>query len=108
MKLNNKVALITGGNSGIGLATAQSFVREGAKVVIVGRNANGVNEAVESLGDGAIGIQGDVSNLGDLERLYATIHDRVGKVDIIVVNAGIAPFRPIEQVDEDFRQNYRC
>jgi NAD(P)-dependent dehydrogenase (short-subunit alcohol dehydrogenase family) len=101
MKLNNKVAVITGGNSGIGLATAQNFVREGAKVVIVGRNQEGVNEAVKSLGDGAIGIQGDVSNLGDLDRVYATVSDRIGKIDIIVVNAGVAPFRPIEQVDED-------
>lgn len=100
MKLNNKVAVITGGNSGIGLATAQEFIREGAKVIIVGRDRDGVNEAVKSLGNGAIGIQGDVSNLGDLDRLYATVSDRVGKIDIIVVNAGVAPFRPVEQVDE--------
>jgi NAD(P)-dependent dehydrogenase (short-subunit alcohol dehydrogenase family) len=100
VKLNNKVAVITGGNSGIGLATAQEFIREGAKVIIVGRDRDGVNEAVKSLGNGAIGIQGDVSNLGDLDRLYATVSDRVGKIDIIVVNAGVAPFRPVEQVDE--------
>jgi NAD(P)-dependent dehydrogenase (short-subunit alcohol dehydrogenase family) len=100
MKFNNKVAVITGGNSGIGLATAQNFIQEGAKVVIVGRNQDSVNEAVKSLGNGAIGIQGDVSNLDDLDRLYTIVRDRALKIDILVVNAGVAPFRPVERVDE--------
>jgi NAD(P)-dependent dehydrogenase (short-subunit alcohol dehydrogenase family) len=100
MKLNNKIAVITGGNSGIGLATAQAFIQEGAKVVIVGRNGQSVDEAVRSLGEKAIGIQADVANLADLDRLYATIKQQVGKIDIIVVNAGVAPARPLAQVDE--------
>jgi NAD(P)-dependent dehydrogenase (short-subunit alcohol dehydrogenase family) len=100
MKLNNKVAVITGGNSGIGLATAQAFIQEGAKVVIVGRNRQAVDEAVQGLGAQAIGIQADVANLTDLDRLYATIEQQVGKIDIIVVNAGVGPVRPLAQVDE--------
>jgi NAD(P)-dependent dehydrogenase (short-subunit alcohol dehydrogenase family) len=100
MKLNNKVAVITGGNSGIGLATAQTFIREGAQVVIVGRNQQSVDEAVGSLGDKSVGIQADVANLADLDRLYATVQERVGNIDIIVVNAGVAPLRPLAQVDE--------
>jgi NAD(P)-dependent dehydrogenase (short-subunit alcohol dehydrogenase family) len=100
MKLNNKVAVITGGNSGIGLATAQAFIQEGAKVVIVGRNRQAVDEAVQGLGEQAIGIQADVANLADLDRLYDTIEQQVGKIDIIVVNAGVGPVRPLAQVDE--------
>jgi NAD(P)-dependent dehydrogenase (short-subunit alcohol dehydrogenase family) len=100
MKLNNKIAVITGGSSGIGLATAQAFIQEGAKVVIVGRNGQSVDEAVHNLGEKAIGIQADVANLADLDRLYATIKQQVGKIDIIVVNAGVAPARLLAQVDE--------
>jgi NAD(P)-dependent dehydrogenase (short-subunit alcohol dehydrogenase family) len=100
MKLNNKIAAITGGNSGIGLATAQAFIQEGATVVIVGRNQQALDEAVETLGERAIAIQADVANLSDLDRLYASIQERIGKIDIIVVNAGVAPARPLAQVDE--------
>jgi NAD(P)-dependent dehydrogenase (short-subunit alcohol dehydrogenase family) len=100
MKLNNKIAAITGGNSGIGLATAQAFIQEGARVVIVGRNQQALDEAVETLGERAIAIQADVANLSDLDRLYASIQERIGKIDIIVVNAGVAPARPLAQVDE--------
>lgn len=100
MKLNNKVAVITGGSSGIGLATAQAFIQEGARVVIVGRNQQSLDEAVQSLGEKAIGIQADVANLADLDRLYATVKERIGNIDIIVVNAGVGPVRPLAQVDE--------
>jgi NAD(P)-dependent dehydrogenase (short-subunit alcohol dehydrogenase family) len=100
MKLNNKVAMITGGNSGIGLATAQAFIQEGAKVVIVGRNQSALDEAVQTLGEQATAIQADVANLADLDRLYSNIQTQIGKVDIIVVNAGVAPVRPLAQVDE--------
>jgi NAD(P)-dependent dehydrogenase (short-subunit alcohol dehydrogenase family) len=100
MKLNNKIAVITGGNSGIGLATAQAFIQEGAKVVIVGRNQQALDEAVKTLGEKATAVQADVANLADLDRLYATLKQRVGNIDIIVVNAGVAPARPLAQVDE--------
>jgi NAD(P)-dependent dehydrogenase (short-subunit alcohol dehydrogenase family) len=100
MKLNGKVAVITGGNSGIGLATAQVFIQEGAKVVIVGRNQQSLNEAVQTLGEKATAIQADVANLADLDRLYATIKAQIGNVDVIVVNAGVAAVRPLAQVDE--------
>lgn len=100
MKLNNKVAVITGGNSGIGLATAQAFIQEGAKVVIIGRNRQSMDEAVQSLGEQAVGIQADVANLADLDRLYATIKEQIGNIDIIVVNAGVGYARPLAQVDE--------
>jgi NAD(P)-dependent dehydrogenase (short-subunit alcohol dehydrogenase family) len=100
MKLNNKIAVITGGNSGIGLATAQAFIQEGATVMIVGRNQQALDEAVETLGERAIAIQADVANLSDLDRLYASSQERIGKIDIIVVNAGVAPARPLAQVDE--------
>jgi NAD(P)-dependent dehydrogenase (short-subunit alcohol dehydrogenase family) len=100
MKLNNKIAVITGGNSGIGLATAQAFIQEGAKVIIVGRNQQSLDEAVQTLGDKAIAIQADVANLADLDRLYATVKEQVGNIDIIVVNAGVGYARPLAQVDE--------
>jgi NAD(P)-dependent dehydrogenase (short-subunit alcohol dehydrogenase family) len=100
MKLNGKVAVITGGNSGIGLATAQVFIQEGAKVVIVGRNQQSLNEAVQTLGEKATAIQADVANLADLDRLYPTIKAQIGNVDVIVVNAGVAAVRPLAQVDE--------
>jgi NAD(P)-dependent dehydrogenase (short-subunit alcohol dehydrogenase family) len=100
MKLDNKVAVITGGNSGIGLATAQAFIQEGATVVIVGRNQQALDEAVKTLGEKAIAVQADVASLSDLDRFYASIQERIGKIDIIVVNAGVAPARPVAQVDE--------
>jgi NAD(P)-dependent dehydrogenase (short-subunit alcohol dehydrogenase family) len=100
MKLNNKIAVITGGNSGIGLATAQAFIQEGARVIIVGRNQQALDEAVISLGEKATAIQADIANLADIDSLYATIKNEIGNIDIIVVNAGVAPVRPLPQVDE--------
>jgi NAD(P)-dependent dehydrogenase (short-subunit alcohol dehydrogenase family) len=100
MKLNNKVAIITGGNSGIGLATSQLFIQEGAKVVIVGRTQKSLDEALHILGEKAIAIQADVANLTDIDRLYTTVKRQIGNVDIIVVNAGVAAVRPLSQVDE--------
>lgn len=101
-KLENKVAVITGGNSGIGLATAQEFLKEGAKVIITGRNEKSIQEAVASLGEGASGVIADVSKLEDLRELPQKISEKADKIDILFVNAGIAKFAPIGQVDEAF------
>lgn len=100
MKLQNKVAVITGGNSGIGLATAQAFIQEGAKVIIVGRNQPSLDEAIQTLGEKAIALQADVANIADLERVFATIQERLGNIDVLFLNAGVAPFAPLEATDE--------
>jgi len=96
MKLQNKVAVVTGGNSGIGLATARVFRANGARVVIFGRSRRTLDQAVESLGGDVLPVQGDVRNLGDLERLFEQTVQRFGKIDILVANAGIAKFAPVE------------
>jgi NAD(P)-dependent dehydrogenase (short-subunit alcohol dehydrogenase family) len=90
-KLKGKIALITGGNSGIGLATAKRFVDEGAYVFITGRREAELNAAVKEIGANVTGVQGDVANLGDLDRLFAQIKQEKGKLDIIFGNAGITP-----------------
>ena len=88
-KLNGKVAVITGGSSGIGLATAKRFIAEGAKVAITGRSQKSLDSALQELNSSAIAVQGDVSNLNDLERIYKTVENKFGKVDALVVNAGV-------------------
>ena len=100
-KLNNKIAVVTGGSSGIGLATAQRFIADGAQVVITGRNQETLEAAVAQLGDRATGICGDVANLDDLDRLFAQVQKQFGRVDVLFANAGIAPFVPMEAVTED-------
>ena len=100
-KLNNKIALITGGNSGMGLETARRFVAEGAKVIITGRRQKELDAAVKSIGGSITGIQGDVSSLKDLDRLYAEIKKTHGHLDIIFANAGLAEFAPVEHITED-------
>lgn len=87
--LNGKIAVVTGGGSGIGLATAKRFVAEGAKVAITGRNQAALDAALRVLGASAIAIQGDVAKLGDLERIFATVGSKLGKIDALVVNAGV-------------------
>ena len=99
-RLENKVAVITGGNSGIGLATAIDFVKEGAKVAIFGRNRETLDDALNQLGENAIAVQGDVTNISDLENLFSEVGEKLGKVDILVANAGIAKVRPLDQIDE--------
>src|SRR6266481_2487233 len=89
-KLEGKIALITGGNSGIGLATAKQFVNEGAHVFITGRRASELAVAVKEIGRNVTGVQGDVSNLGDLDRLFAQITREKGNLDIVFANAGAA------------------
>ena len=88
-KLENKVAVITGGNSGIGLATAKLFANEGAKVAITGRDTKTIDSAVKEIGHDAIGITSDVSSIGTLDASYKTINNAFGNIDVLVVNAGI-------------------
>jgi NAD(P)-dependent dehydrogenase (short-subunit alcohol dehydrogenase family) len=96
--LTGKVAVITGGNSGIGFATAQEFKRLGAKVAISGRT--GVSEAAKQLGDNVLGITADVSKLEDLDRLFAEVAQTLGKVDVVFVNAGIVKMGGLADVSE--------
>jgi NAD(P)-dependent dehydrogenase (short-subunit alcohol dehydrogenase family) len=100
-KLAGKIALITGGNSGIGLATAQRFVAEGAFVYITGRRQAELDAAVQLLGSQAIGIQGDVRNLADLDQVAATIKAQKGRLDVLFANAGIAEFAHLDAVTEE-------
>jgi len=91
-KLEGKVALITGGNGGIGLATAKQFVNQGAHVFITGRRDPELAVAVKEIGRNVTGVQGDVSNLGDLDRLFAQIKREKGKLDIVFANADMAKY----------------
>jgi NAD(P)-dependent dehydrogenase (short-subunit alcohol dehydrogenase family) len=100
-KLQGKVAVITGGTEGIGLATAQLFVNEGAYVFITGRRQKELDEAVTAIGSNATGVQGDVAKLVDLDRLYQTVSKVKGRVDIIFANAGVGEFVPFDQVSEE-------
>jgi NAD(P)-dependent dehydrogenase (short-subunit alcohol dehydrogenase family) len=100
MRLQGKVAVITGGNSGIGLATAREFEANGAKVAIFGRNQQTLNQAVSSLGPEAMAVLGDVRNLGDLEKLFERVQQRLGEVDVLMANAGIAKFAPVDSMPE--------
>jgi len=101
VKLRDKVAVITGGNSGIGLATAREFVAQGARIVIFGRDRQTLDQAVASLGAGTLAVQGDVRNLEDIGRLFQEVKKRYGRVDILVANAGIAKFAPVTVLSED-------
>ncbi len=100
-KLDGKIALITGANSGIGLATAKQFVNEGAYVFITGRRDAELAAAVKEIGRNVTGIQGDVSNLGDLDRLFAQIKREKGKLDIVFANAGVAAYAPFGEITEE-------
>jgi NAD(P)-dependent dehydrogenase (short-subunit alcohol dehydrogenase family) len=100
-KLQGKVAVITGGTEGIGLATAQLFVKEGAYVFITGRRQKELDKAVTAIGSNATGVQGDVANLADLDRLYQTVSKVKGRIDIIFANAGVGEFVPLPEVSEE-------
>ena len=103
-KLEGKVAVITGGTSGIGLATAQRFVSEGAYVFITGRRQSELDAAVKQIGknnnNNVTGVQGDVSNLTDLDRLYATVKEQKGRIDILFANAGVGELAPLGEITE--------
>lgn len=100
-KLEGKIAVITGGNSGIGLATAKRFVTEGAYVFITGRRQKQLDLAVSEIGNNVMGIQSDVSNLADIDKIYNTVKDQKNRIDIIFANAGIAQFAPLEKISEE-------
>src|SRR6185295_4596131 len=100
-KLEGKIAIITSGTEGIGLATAQLFVKEGAYVFITGRRQKELDEAVKAIGGNVMGIQGDVARLADLDRLYETVGKVKGRIDIIFANAGVGEFVPFGEVSEE-------
>ena len=100
-KLTNKVAVVTGGNSGIGLATAKLFAAQGAKVAITGRNKASIDAAVTAVGNDAIGIVSDVAELKNIDAQYTQIADKLGKIDVLVVNAGIYVAGPTADFTED-------
>ncbi len=101
-RLDGKIALITGGTSGIGFATAQLFVQEGAKVAITGQNQERLNQASKTLGAEVLAVQAEARSLTDLDRAFAQIKERWDRLDILFVNAGIAQFSPLLDVDEAF------
>lgn len=101
IRFENKIVVITGGTDGIGLTTARSFAAEGATVYITGRRKARLDEALEEIGHGAIGVQGDVSDLADLDRLYAQIEQNHGHVDVVFANAGVSESAPIGAIEED-------
>jgi len=100
-KLEGKIALVTGGSSGIGLATAKRFVEEGAYVFISGRRDEELAAAVRGIGRNVAGVRGDVSNLSDLDRLFAQIKREKGRLDVLFANAGIAKYAPLGKISEE-------
>ena len=100
-KLEGKIALVTGGNSGIGLATAKQFVNEGACVFITGRRQQELDAAVKEIGKNVTAVKGDVANRGDLDRLFAQIKREKGKLDIVFANAGVAAYAPLGTITEE-------
>src|SRR6478672_11376833 len=100
-KLSGKVAVITGGNSGIGFASAKRFAEEGADVVITGRRKKELDEAAAAIGKNVLAVQGDVSRLADLDHLYAAGREKHGHIDILFANAGIGAMAPIGAISEE-------
>lgn len=99
-RLEGKVAVVTGGNSGIGLATAIRLQAEGARVAIAGRSRKTLDEAAKTIGNGVLVLQADVAKLPDVDKLYAEVSRKLGKIDILFVNAGVAKFAPFAQTSE--------
>lgn len=99
-RLEGKIGVITGGSSGIGLATAKRFVAEGAEIFITGRRQEELDRAVETIGAGVTAVQGDVSRMDDLDRLFETVRERSGRIDILFANAGLGTFAPLGAIDE--------
>jgi len=101
-KLEGKVAVITGGNSGIGLATAKEFSGQGARVVITGRDQETLDDAKRSIGGDVLAVRSDTSSLTEIDKLFAEVKEKFGRIDVLFVNAGVGKFAPVEAVTEDF------
>lgn len=99
-RLEGKVAVVTGGNSGIGLATAKRLQEEGARVAISGRSKKTLDEAVKTIGNGVLAVQSDVAKLADIDKLFAEVSTKLGKIDVLFVNAGVAKFAPLADTPE--------
>src|SRR6516164_10851414 len=99
-RLEGKVAVVTGGNSGIGLATAKRLQEEGARVAISGRNKKTLDEALRTIGNGVVAVQADVAKLEEVDKLYAEVSRKLGKIDVLFVNAGVAKFGTIAEMPE--------
>ncbi len=102
MKLQDKIAVISGGNSGIGLATAKEFKAQGARVIIIGRNAEAVARAAKEIGGDTLGLTANVSKVADLAKAFDTVREKAGRIDVLFANAGIAKFLPFPEVSEEF------
>lgn len=100
-RFSGKVVVITGGTDGIGLTTARLFASEGAHLYVTGRRKERLDEALKEIGGGAVGVQGDVGNLDDLDRLYAQISRERGRVDVVFANAGVSESAPVGGIEED-------
>ncbi len=100
-KLEGKVAVITGGNSGIGLATAKEFKEQGARVVITGRDQKTLDEAKREIGGEVLAVRSDTSSLTEIDKLFNAVKEKFGKIDVLFVNAGVGKFAPVEAVTEE-------
>jgi NAD(P)-dependent dehydrogenase (short-subunit alcohol dehydrogenase family) len=100
-KLEGKVAVVTGGNSGIGRATAKEFKEQGARVVITGRDQQTLDEAAREIGGNVLAVRADTSSLAEIDKLFAAVKEKFGRVDVLFINAGIAKFTPLEAVTEE-------
>src|SRR6266478_5903948 len=101
-RLEDKVAVVTGGNSGIGLATAKEFKEQGARVVITGRDQQTLDEAKRELGGEVLAVRSDASSLTDIDKLFAVVKEKFGRIDVLFINAGVGKFVPLESVTEEF------
>jgi NAD(P)-dependent dehydrogenase (short-subunit alcohol dehydrogenase family) len=99
-RLEGKVAVVTGGNSGIGLASAKRLQEEGARLAIAGRNAHTLSEAAKSMGNGVLAVQADVAVLSDIDRLYRTVAQELGQIDVLFVNAGVGKYAALTDMSE--------